>query len=96
VATGTVADETRLLRSAEEALQRNDAPRALSILEEHARTFPHGVLSEERSAQRVSALCKLGRVGEAQREAARFLASTPSSPLGDGVRRSCGGSGPTP
>jgi hypothetical protein len=86
-----VADETRLLRSANQALHAGDAARALTLLEEHARLYPHGILTEERSAERVSALCALGRIDDAKLEAARFLASTPDSPLAASVRTSCGG-----
>jgi hypothetical protein len=86
---GTVAEETRLLRSAHTALQSGHAARALALLDEHARTFPDGVLAEERSVERVFALCTLGRVGEAREAARAFLVATPGSPLADSVRRSC-------
>ena len=89
----TVAEETRLLRRADESLRDGDALRALALLDEHGREFPHGVLSEERSAERVLTLCKLARRAEARDEAARFLRRTPDSPLAAGVRASCGGSG---
>ena len=89
---GTVAAETRLLRRAEESLRSGDAAHALALLDEHARTFPNGILTEERSAERVLTLCKLGRTSEAREEAARFLRATPESPLADSVRSSCGSS----
>jgi RNA polymerase sigma-70 factor (ECF subfamily) len=87
---GTVAEETRLLRRADESLRSGDAARALVLLDEHARTFPHGVLTEERSAERVLTLCKLGRKAQARAEATRFLRATPDSPLADSIRKSCG------
>jgi RNA polymerase sigma-70 factor (ECF subfamily) len=87
---GGLAEETLRLRAADEALRSGDADRALSLLDEHSRSYPASVLSEERSADRVSALCKLGRLAEAQDEAERFLASTPDSLLADRVRSSCG------
>ncbi len=86
------AKETQLLRSADGAMRSGDARGALALLDEHARRFPHGVLAEERSAERVSALCALGRVSEARDEAARFLSATPDSPLAESVRTSCKGS----
>jgi hypothetical protein len=89
--TSTVAEETRLVRGADEALRAGDATRALVLLDEHARTFPTGVFSEERSAERVSALCKLGRVAEARDDAQRFLRTAPDSPLAKSVRESCAG-----
>jgi hypothetical protein len=88
--TGTVAQETRLLRLADQAMRSGDPRRALDLLDEHARTFPNGILAEERSVERVSALCTLGRVAEAREEATRFLRATPDSPLAESVRSSCG------
>jgi hypothetical protein len=87
---GTVGAETRLLRRADSELRDGNAARALQLLDEHARTFPHGVLSEERSAERITTLCVLGRVDEARKEARRFLAAAPDSPLAKVVRSSCG------
>jgi len=89
--TPTIGAETQLLRRADQALRNGDPARALDLLDEHARTFPNGVLAQERSAERVTTLCALGRVGEARTEAARFLAANTESPLADAVRRSCAG-----
>jgi hypothetical protein len=88
--SGTVAEEARILRLAEDALRGGDASRAMGLLEEHARTFPDGILVEERLAERVAALCMLGRVAEAREESRRFLRAFPGSPLAEGVRTSCG------
>jgi hypothetical protein len=87
---GTVGAETRLLRRADSELRNGNAARALQLLDDHARTFPHGVLSEERSAERITTLCVLGRVDEAREEARRFLVATADSPLAKVVRSSCG------
>jgi hypothetical protein len=87
---GTVGAETRVLRRADEALRSGNPSLALSLLDEHARSFPQGVLSEERSAERVTTLCALGRTDEARAEARRFLATTPDSPLANEIRGSCG------
>ena len=86
-----LAEETQLLRDANAATRTGDAGRALSLLDEHARRFPRGVLSEERDAERVLALCGAGRVGEAKLLAASFLSARPRSPLAGRVRGSCGG-----
>jgi hypothetical protein len=58
-------------------------------LDEHASRFPAGVLEPEREAERVFALCDVGRVADARREGARFLAATPSGPLAARVAASC-------
>jgi RNA polymerase sigma-70 factor (ECF subfamily) len=87
----TLGAETQLLRRADQALRIGDPARALELLDEHARTFPDGVLAEERSAERVTTLCTLGRVNQARSEAARFLAIHADSPLAKVVRGSCGG-----
>ncbi|MEO6420941.1 MAG: hypothetical protein ABIP39_16125 [Polyangiaceae bacterium] len=85
----SLSDEIALLQDANAALQSGSAARALGILDEHARRFPHGTLSEEREASRVSALCKLGRVDEAHIEAAQFLRAHPRSPQVPAVRSAC-------
>lgn len=90
-AEGSLSAETHLVRDATSALQRGDGTAALASLDEHARRFPHGVLSEERDAQRVLALCNLGRTAEARTRAARFTEQHPRSALAAKVRDSCGG-----
>jgi hypothetical protein len=84
--------ETALLENARAALGRGDAAGALSVLDEHERDFPRGVLVEERLATRVFALCSLGRRTEAQGVAERLLRHSPSSPLRARVLQSCAGS----
>jgi hypothetical protein len=85
----TVAAEARLLRESDEALRSGDGARALALLDEHAATFPSGVLVEERMAERVVVLCALGRTAEAQQAAAVFLRDHDRSPLAARVRGSC-------
>jgi hypothetical protein len=89
----TLGAETQVMRRADQALRAGDPAGALALLDEHARAFPDGVLAEERSAERVTTLCALGRLGEARAEAAHFLANHSESPLVKVVRRSCGGGG---
>jgi len=91
--TRAIADETRLLRLADEAMRRGDARAALGLLDEHAELFPAGVLSEERSAERAYVLCALGRDADARDEAARFVRTFPGSPLTDRVRATCASRG---
>jgi hypothetical protein len=88
-ALGNVSEEARLLRRADNALHSGSFSYALQLLDELAVRLPNGVLAEERSAERISALCKLGRTAQAREEAARFLRSTPSSPLAKSVKASC-------
>ena len=87
--THSVEAEAQLLGDAQRALANGDASRALRVIDEHARTFPHGALGEERQAARVMALCALGRTAEAQREAHAFLTRTPNSPLAMRVQAAC-------
>lgn len=85
-----LVEETRLLREANAATRAGDPVRALTLLEEHARRFPRGVLGEERDAERVLALCAAGRTAEARGAAQRFLGARPGSALAGRVRSSCG------
>jgi RNA polymerase sigma-70 factor (ECF subfamily) len=87
-----VEGEIALLSEAQKALSAGQPERALQFLDEHARTFPRGTLAEERTAARIVALCKLGRVAKAKSEAAAFLQRLPDSPLSERVRVACGDS----
>jgi hypothetical protein len=88
-AESTTELESRLLSDAEARRHAGDASGALALLDEHARRFPNGVLAEERAAERVFALCDLGRVVEATAEARQFLAERPRSIYAKPVRASC-------
>jgi hypothetical protein len=87
-----LAEETALLASANAELQRGDARRALSLLDDYDRRYPSGVLREEVLATRVIARCQLGAAPDkvARRGASAFLARHPASPLATRVRSSCG------
>jgi len=88
-APSTLASETRLLEAAQRELASGRAASALSLLDEHARRFPAGALSEERTAARVLSLCALGRHEAARQAANAFLAASPRSPLIPRLRGSC-------
>ena len=81
--------ETQRLREAHGALRGGDPEKALALLSEQAAEGEGQKLREERAAARVLALCKLGRVDEANTEAAAFLVQNPRSPLADRVRNAC-------
>ena len=83
--------EIALVRDARAALRGGDAARALALLDEHARRFSRGALAEDCDAERIYALCALGRSSDARSLASRFLTSHPASPHGASVRASCGG-----
>jgi len=93
VTTSPLDDEIALVRDARSALRAGDAPHSLAILDEHDRLFPAGALSEDCAAERIYALCALGRVDEARALATRFLADHPVSPHAASVRASCGSAG---
>jgi hypothetical protein len=93
-AGGSLEAETGLLEAAQSELRAGHPERALSALDEHGRKYRDGVLSEERLASRVLALCALGRTDEARSEAQRFLSTSPRSPMAERVRSSCGGTSP--
>ncbi len=86
---GELTLETRLLASATEALRSGDPRAALTLLDEHRRRFPRGVLNEERDASRVFALCAMGSEQEAIRSATQFAREHPRSGLGPRVARAC-------
>ncbi|MGZ3440932.1 MAG: hypothetical protein ACXVDD_15515, partial [Polyangia bacterium] len=76
---GDLAAERALLADARAAMQASDAPRALALLDEHARRFAHGQLAEERDAMRVGAFWLAGDRDGARRRADEFARRHPDS-----------------
>ena len=89
-ARGTLAEEMKLMTAAQRAARAGDHARALASLRKHRARFPRGVMAEEREAERVLALCALGRDRQARAARARFLERFAGSPLAPRVRRACG------
>lgn len=89
--TAMLAREVRLLRDADLAVKGGDPERALTLLDEHAAAFPRSDLEPERSAERVFALCRVGRVEEARVAASAFLSAHPAGPLAERVKGACPG-----
>jgi outer membrane protein assembly factor BamD (BamD/ComL family) len=70
--------EVKLLHQAQDALAADPA-QALSLCGEHAKSFPQGLLAQEREVIAIDALVRLGRANEAHARARRFAASYPAS-----------------
>jgi hypothetical protein len=83
--------ELALLRGTLVALRDRDPARALSLLERHARDYPHGTMQVERQGLRVVALCDLGEVDQGRTARTQFLARHGNTPVGERVRSACGG-----
>jgi len=84
-ATAPSPDELLLLQGARAAVAASDFATARTALQEHARRFPSGQLTEEREALRVKTLIGLGRPQEARQAARAFEARFPGSVLGPAV-----------
>ncbi len=84
-----LAEEISLLRKAQAALRSGNPSQSLSLLDEHARRFPRGVLSQERTVTRVQALCALGRTTQARTLYARLASGAPDSPHLAALRHTC-------
>jgi len=82
--------EMRWVRAADAALRGGDVGLAVSLLNQHAREFPHGALAEEREGLRVVAGCQGGGASPVvQRAASRFLQRAPRSLMAGRVRAAC-------
>jgi hypothetical protein len=84
-----VVEEHALLAEARRSLGSSPA-QTLSLVQQHQRRFPRGMLSTEREFLRISALSRLGRTGEARAAADRFLAAHRGSPYAAEVERLVG------
>jgi hypothetical protein len=80
--------EMRCVRAADAALRGGNVVEAEGLLEQHAREFPAGALSEERDGLRIVASCQSGE-SDSQRAAAQFLERAPRSLLAGRVRAAC-------
>ena len=76
---GSLAAERRLLDAARVALVAGDRAAGVDLLTKHARTFPRGVLAEEREALTIDAFVASGRYDEARRRAEGFRSRYPGS-----------------
>jgi hypothetical protein len=79
VATSNLSLERGLLDRARAKMAAGDAEAALAVLSHHARSYPRGLLSEEREAMAVNVLVALGRAPEARRRGRAFHERYPSS-----------------
>lgn len=75
----SLARETKLLRSAQSALNRDQHEAALASVRAHAKAFPNGVLAEERRALEVVALCADGQLDRGRTQARAFVRTFPNS-----------------
>ncbi|NUP05660.1 MAG: hypothetical protein HOW73_06325 [Polyangiaceae bacterium] len=82
-------EEAALLASAQSALGKGQAARALELTNEHETRFPKGALSFERRAVHAMALCALGRGTEGRREAQAIVDRAPGTPLAERVSAAC-------
>ncbi len=83
--------EMRWVRAADAALRGGNTTLALSLLNQHAREFPNGLLAEEREGLRVVAGCQSGASPLVLRAASRFLQRAPRSLMAGRVRAACSG-----
>jgi hypothetical protein len=92
VGAASLRQELALLSGVQSALERADGAEALRQLDRHA-TGDRQFVAERRAA-RISALCLLGRVAEAQQLGAVFLRENAQSVQRTAVERSCAATKP--
>ena len=85
-ARDSLSEEVAILSRAETDLHSGKPADALKLLNEHERKFGNGLLTEERIAARVQALCALGRTAEADAQLAHL---SPKSLQGEQARQAC-------
>ena len=83
-------EEITLVAEIQSALRGHDEHRALVLVADHERRFPHGILAEEREGARVLALCVSAPAVEAAALERSFLALHPRSPLVTRISLACG------
>lgn len=83
--------EVRLIRDAQIGLRAGDLERVRSSLDEHARSFPAGVLSSERLVLGVLLLCAEGRTERARSMADELVRANLQPSHLEPLRASCAG-----
>jgi hypothetical protein len=81
-----LSQEVAILSRAETELHSGRAGNALKLLNEHEQRFRNGILTEERTAARIQALCALGRVADANAQLSKLR---PGSLHGDRSQQAC-------
>ncbi len=85
--------EVSILERARQELKNHRPERALELIERHARTYPDGMLRQEREALRIEALAAVGKRQEMKKSADRFREDFPDSPQRQRVDQVDGGDG---
>lgn len=88
-AISELAEEARLVEQARKKLRAGTPHAALSALQEHARRFPRGQLTEERMALTARALCDAGDAERGRARAEALREAFPSSSHLARVDRAC-------
>lgn len=86
--------ELAIVRQARQALAKNQAAKALSLLQDNQERFANGALVPEREALLIIALHRSGKVQQAKSKARRFLTEHPESPMTNRVRQVLGKKAP--
>jgi RNA polymerase sigma-70 factor (ECF subfamily) len=79
----SLAAELALLEAARAALLADDARAALTHINRHQRRFPASALAQEAATTRIDALCRLGDLDAARREAKSFARRWPQVATAD-------------
>lgn len=82
----SLAAERELLDRARSRLAAGEPQDALGALEQHAKRFPRGQLSEEREAMWVNVLALVGRADDARAKGEAFARRFPNSLMGSSVQ----------
>lgn len=81
-----LAEEAAILARAQSELHSGRPSSSLKVLTEYDRKFKHGILTQERTAVKIQALCALGRGTEAN---ALMGGLSPQSLTGESARQAC-------
>ena len=84
-----LAEEAAMLTHAQSEFHSGRASSSLKVLAEYDRKFKHGILTQERTAVRIQALCALGRFPEAN---ALIGGLSPQSLIRESARQACSSS----
>ncbi len=86
----TLAAEMRLVSRAAVEINGGHHRAAITLLRKHRRSFPGGIMSQERDGLEIIALCSSGQDARAKQKYSAFRRHSPNAPIMMRITKTCG------
>ena len=86
----TLAAEMKLVSRAAVEINGGHHRAAITLLQKHRRSFPEGIMAQERDGLEIIALCSSGQDARAQKKYSTFRRNSPNAPILMRITKTCG------